>query len=236
MIPRLTSARGRQLRRRLRRVTYPAWIRTLYGAAPLSAVWGADRGAPIDRFYIERFIAVHRHAIRGRVLEIKDSRYATRYGAEVTRCDILDVSASNPRATIVANLECATAIPSNTFDCCIVTQTLQYVYDLRAAAAELHRILRPGGVLLATLPGIAPRDSDAPYPVHWRFTGDACVRLFGDEFGHERTAVETHGNLPVTIGFLAGMAQEDLSLDELQLHDPNFPLVVAVRAVKRGDA
>jgi hypothetical protein len=32
------------------------------------------------------------------------------------------------------------------------------------------------------------------------------------------------------------MAQEDLSLDELQLHDPNFPLVVAVRAVKRGDA
>ena len=40
------------------------------------------------------------------------------------------------------------------FDCAIVTQTLQFVYDVRAALATLHRILAPGGVLLATVPGI----------------------------------------------------------------------------------
>ena len=234
MIPRLTSARGRQLRRRLRRVIRPAWIRTIHGAGPLSTEWGADRGRPIDRWYIERFIGAHRRDIRGRVLEIKEALYASRYGTDVTRCDVLDVSAANEKATIVADLQRAAAVPTNTFDCCIVTQTLQYVYDLRAAVGELHRMLRPGGVLLATLPGIAPIDRDAPYPVYWRLTADACARLFGEQFGRENTEVETHGSLPAAIGFLAGMAQEDLSPDELEAHDPHYPLVLAIRVVKQG--
>ena len=60
----------------------------------------------------------------------------------------------NPQATIVGDLTDAPQIPSDAFDCAIVTQTLQFVYNVRAALATLHRILAPGGVLLATVPGI----------------------------------------------------------------------------------
>ena len=49
----------------------------------------------------------------------------------------------NPQATIVGDLTDAPHIPSDAFDCAIVTQTLQFVYDVRAALATLHRVLRP---------------------------------------------------------------------------------------------
>ena len=67
--------------------------------------------------------------------------------------DILMATEGNPQATIVGDLTDAPQIPSDAFDCAIVTQTLQFVYDVRAALATLHRILAPGGVLLATVPG-----------------------------------------------------------------------------------
>ena len=36
---------------------------------PISPKWGLDRGRPIDRSYIESFLAQHASNIRGRVLE-----------------------------------------------------------------------------------------------------------------------------------------------------------------------
>ena len=51
------------------------------------------------------------------------------------------------------------------FDCIIFTQTLHFIYDVRLAIQTLHRILKPGGVLLATFPGISqiiPRQMGRP--------------------------------------------------------------------------
>ena len=42
---------------------------------PLSPQWGWDRGTPIDRHYIERFLETHRRDVRGSVLEVRDSNY-----------------------------------------------------------------------------------------------------------------------------------------------------------------
>src|ERR1700719_1450179 len=79
-----------QMRKWLRRVTRPAVLGTLRRTSPLSDVWGCDRGSPIDRFYIERFLAEYRQDIVGRTLEVQDSRYTKRYGTAVTRCDVMD--------------------------------------------------------------------------------------------------------------------------------------------------
>ena len=51
---------------------------------PLSRHWGFDRGTPVDRWYIERWLAGQARDIRGSVLEVKDSGYTTRFGAGVT--------------------------------------------------------------------------------------------------------------------------------------------------------
>src|SRR5687767_2014936 len=90
---------------------------------PISRHFGFDRGQPVDRHYIEGFLARNATDVRGRVVEVGDDSYTRRFGAgRVTRSDVLHVSADNPQATIVADLANAEHVPSDTFDCVIVTQ------------------------------------------------------------------------------------------------------------------
>jgi SAM-dependent methyltransferase len=230
---RVTSEHGRQFRQRLHRLARPAWLGTLRRVTPLSNDFGFDRGTPVDRYYIERFLKEHRSDIRGRVLEVRDSGYADRLGTGVERCDVLDIDASLPGVTIVADLTTADAVPSDSFDCFILTQTLQYILDTHAALAQAHRMLRPGGVLLATVPVVcrlSPRDAATDY---WRFTTASCRSLFGSVFGSDRVEIQPLGNVLTEIAFLAGMAQEELSARHLGTDDESFPLIIAIRAVKR---
>lgn len=197
---------------------------------PISRNWGFDRGQPIDRYYIENFLALHADDIRGRVLEIKDDTYTRRYGGgRVTRSDVLDIVRDNPRATIVADLTSADQIPSDAFDCVILTQTLQYIYDVRAAVRTLHRILKAGGVLLATLPGIS---QTADQGWCWRFTSLSARRLFEESFPASILRIEAFGNVLAAVSFLRGLAVKELRQDELDHHDPEYAIAMAVRAVK----
>jgi SAM-dependent methyltransferase len=198
----------------------------------LSDCWGFDRGTPIDRYYIEAFLELHRRDIHGRVLEVKDSGYTDRFGCGVDRRDVLDINPANPKATIVADLTAAYAIPSGQFDCFILTQTLQLVADPHASIAHAHRILRPGGVLLATVPTVSRVDRPHESTDSWRFTPAGCGRLFGDVFRHGQVTLYPYGNVLAAVAFLAGMAREELSKDELALYDEYYPVLVGVRAEK----
>lgn len=226
------ARRRRGLRQRLRRLRHPAWLGTLRRTTPLGEGWGSERGSPVDRGYIESFLALHRADIRGRVLEVKDTRYVDVFGSGVTRLDVLDIDANNKLATIVADLSVADAIPSDSFDCVVATQVLQYVYDTREAVAHLARILAPGGVVLATVPGISRIGPDDLATDHWRFTQNSCRALFEPAFGSGRVTVRSYGNVLGAIAFLSGMAREELSPAELEASDPFFPVIVAVRACK----
>ena len=221
-------------RKRLRRIVRPAWsFRLLRTTGPIGTHWGWDRGTPVDRHYIEGFLGRHRGDIRGRVLEIKGPLYTDRFGTDLTSSDVLDVNPANAAATIHADLAAADGVPAGAFDCAIVTQTLQLILDVRTALAELHRMLAPGGVLLATVPTTSRVVSPGPEGVdYWRFTPAACTALFGGEFGADNVLIEPHGNLPASVAFLHGLAAEELPKEKLDLYDPNFPLVVGIRAVK----
>jgi len=202
---------------------------------PASRSRGYDRGSPIDRYYIEQFLDGHRADIRGHVLEVKDSGYADRFGADVRRCDVLDVRADNPLATVVADLAAADGIPDDRFDCFVLTQTLDLICDVRSAVGHARRILRPGGVLLATLPTTSPVVARADEPIdYWRFTGAGCGALFGSVFGRGQVTVQEYGNYRTAVGILAGLAREELSQRALDHRDESYPVLAAVRAVKRA--
>jgi SAM-dependent methyltransferase len=217
------------LARRLRRMVRPAWLGTMRRTRPLSERWGADRGTPLDRYYIERFLADHRADIRGRVLEVKDSGYTARFGMAVAARDVLDIDGHNPQATVIADLAAADAIPSDRYDCFILTQVLQSIFDTRSSIAHAHRILKPAGVLLVTVPAVSPVIETGDY---WRFTAMSCQALFAAAFGADRVEVRSYGNVLSAIAFLAGMAWEELSRRELDVQDDRHPLLVTVRAVK----
>lgn len=229
MLKHLRSLLATPLARRLRR---PSLLAAM-GVRPLSTEWGFDRGTPVDRYYIERFLAAHSADIRGRTLEVKSADYTRRFGREVAHADVLDIDASNPDATIVADLTVGDGIPDRVFDCFVLTQTLQLVYDVRAAVVQAHRLLRPGGVLLVTVPvvsRIVPRYGLTTD--YWRFTPASCARLFGDVFGPEQVTVSTHGNVFAAVAFLRGAALEELPRRKLDAHDPYFPILATVRAVR----
>jgi SAM-dependent methyltransferase len=224
-------------RQRFRRLVRPAWLGTLRRTTPLSRHWGADRGTPVDRYYIERFLEAHRSDVWGRVLEVKDGGYARRFGREVSAVDVLDVYPANPEATVIADLAAADGIPANSYDCFILTQTLQFILEPRAALGHAFRVLRPGGVLLATVPTVSRVIREFDYlSDFWRFTTASCTALFSERFGATQVTVQGRGNVLVSIAFLAGMAAEELSPRDLESHDPDFPILVTVRAVKSGSA
>jgi SAM-dependent methyltransferase len=233
-----------RVRRRLRpiRRAYVDWRRQrsldlgdLRRVTPVDTNWGFERGTPVDRVYVEQFIGMHAADIRGHVLEIAAADYASKHPSGVDRVDVLMAKDGNPEATIVADLADAPTIASDTFDCAIVTQTFQFVYDVRGALSTLHRILTPGGVLLATMPGltkISPIE-DEEWGEWWHYTGRSALRLGEEAFGEGNVVVETYGNVLTASAFLYGLAASDLRPEELAAHDPLFEVVVALRAVKR---
>jgi SAM-dependent methyltransferase len=201
---------------------------------PISRTFGYDRGQPVDRYYIERFLARHAADIRGRVLEVGDDAYTRQFGGDrVDVRDVLHVKAGNPSATIVADLTRADHIPSDTFDCVILTQTLQYIHEAGAAILTLYRILKPGGVVLATFPGISPLSQDEWRDTwHWSFSTLSARRLFERAFPSANVSVVARGNVLAAVAFLHGLAAEELRRKELDARDPRYQVTITLRAVK----
>ena len=174
--------------------------------------------------------------IHGRVLEIGDNNYTREFGGDrVIETDVLNSQEGVPGTTIVGDLGSAPQIPSNTFDGIILTQTLQYIYNVSAAVKTAHCILKPGGVLLATLPGISHNYDDPWTDIFcWKFTSVSARRLFEEMFSAENVSVRAFGNVLTATAFLQGLAVEELTEEELEYRDPGYEVTVTVRAVKRG--
>ena len=207
---------------------------SLRRVVPISRTFGFDRGQPIDRYYIERFLTQHTDDIHGRVLEIGDLTYTKRFGGpRVSAVDVLHVTAGNPEATMIGDLSHGEYLPSSTFDCVVVVQTLHLIFDVHAAIRTLHRMLKPGGVLLATFPGISHKSRDQwEGSWYWGFTSLSAQRLFAGVFQLDRMTIETYGNVLSTTAFLYGLASSELSREELDYVDPQYETLIAVRAVK----
>lgn len=221
---------------RFARTLVPVRFGSLRRLSPVSRTFGYDRGQPIDRYYIERFLGDNADVVKGRVLEIGSNAYTRRFGgARVSRADVLNIEPGHPQTTIVGDLASADHIPSGGFDCLLITQTLHLIYDLPAAVATLHRILAPGGTLLTTFPGISPLSSDRWAETwYWALTPLSAVRLFGDVFGPDNVQVTAHGNVLTSVAFLEGLAARELRREELDVHDPQFPMLITVTATRPG--
>ena len=204
---------------------------------PFSRRWGNDRGRAVDRYYIDRFLRSHQADIRGRTLEVANRAYTDRFGTGVEIADVLHVEGGNPLATIVGDLADETTLPANAFDCFILTQTLQSIYDVRAAVRTVHRILTPGGVVLASVPGISQivHPDYETWGDYWRFTAHAVERLFSEAgFAPGDLEVRAHGNVMAATAFLFGLASRELTAQELDVDDgDNYQLLITVRGVKR---
>jgi SAM-dependent methyltransferase len=150
------------------------------------------------------------------------------------RSDVLHAKPGNEEATILADLTHAEQIPSNTFDCVVLTFTLQCVYDVKAVIRTLNRILKPRGVLLITAPGISQiaRYDDDNWGDYWRFTARSLRMLLSEVFPHDRVIVQPYGNVLAAVAGLHGLISKELRRNELTYRDRDYEVTLTARAVK----
>jgi len=235
----VTGLLPRAIRRRIARLIVSPRVGTvdfgdLRRNAPISRTWGTDRGSLIDRIYIEEFLESRRSDIRGRILEFGDDSYARGFtGSSDVRVDVLDIDPGNLKATVVGRLDAPDSLPDSAFDCIICVQTLQFVPNLPLAFAALHSMLKPGGALLVTAPGIAQvvQRATNPWDDYWRLTAASVEWLARSAFGaNALVQAATYGNVLSATAFLQGVAAEELTAAELQERDPAYPLLVTLVA------
>lgn len=217
----------------IRRVFNPRWWYFLRRSIkPISHNYGASRGTPVDRYYIEKFLAENAKDIKGRCLEVESNIYTKKFG-HPAHVDILDIDKNNQQATILGDLRDLKNISDDNYDCIILTQVLQFIDDGEAAVRECFRILKTGGVLLATLPTLSRIDVRASEGAdHWRWTKTGAEYLFSNTFKKENLTVKNWGNILTGIGFWIGQSVEEFSQNELDYKDNSFPILASVRAIK----
>ncbi len=202
---------------------------------PFSVEFGYDRGGPIDRYYIENFLESEMENIKGRVLEIGDNDYTIRFGrSKVIQSDILHIDSSNANATFIGDLSTATNLPENSFDCIVLTQTLHLIYKYTQALENCYRILKPGGTLLLTVPGIShiAQDQWGEYWL-WSFTKNSLIKMLSEIFSDKSITVKTFGNVWVASAFLYGMGLPEISKENMDYHDPHYQVIITAKAVKK---
>lgn len=218
-------------RRFFKRLVRPALFWPILSAiSPISKKYGLDRGRAIDRYFIEKFLQENITYIKGVCLEIKDNNYTKRYGGNtVNHSDVLDINENNTNANIHDDLRSLKTVYDNTYDCIILTQVLQFIDDYEAAIRECYRILKPNGVLLATMPSISRIDLGGGISGDfWRFTTASARYIFEKFFHKNNLEIKSWGNVLIGVGFWVGLSFEDMPRRKFDFHDPNFPVVVSV--------
>jgi hypothetical protein len=197
---------------------------------PFSSIWGIDRGTPVDRYFGDRFFEENRELINGKVLEIQNPVYTERYGLGVRQADSIDIDGKfGP--TIVCDLAKAEGVvASNAYDCFLLPYTLLFVKDLEGALRNAMRVVKPGGTVLATTTVLTP--AFAEYPEYWRMTESGWRELLARVWPEQEVEVRTHGNCVSAVASILGLAQEELTRQELDRHDPRFPVVISIKGRK----
>jgi hypothetical protein len=182
---------------------------------------GHDRGLPISTYYTEQFLSRRDGDMKGCVLEWPTDNYTRKLGGS-------RVARSEMRQPFSAD-----ALPSDTFECVIVVHELAYITNLMPALKELHRILKPDGVLLAVLPGITQAaDPSRASSLFQPFTRISAAQLFAEVFPKENIRIEGFGNVLSNMALLHGISADELQQDELDHPDPRYDVIIGVRATK----
>ncbi len=203
---------------------------------PVSRRFGLDRGEAIDRYYIEKFLYENRDLIKGVVLEIAGRKYTQKFGSEKVEQSLVLHTICQNNVDIVGNLETGDGIPESRVDCFILTQTLLCIFDVFSAARNAVKLLKPGGVLLITVPGITQisRFDYERWGQYWSFTDQAVRKLFETIVPPGNITVKTYGNVKIATAFLYGLALHEVKPEDLDYNDNDYQMLITA-VIRKSD-
>lgn len=225
-VTRYLSPRTRvRLRCLVKGLSIPRWG-NLRRLRPFSESYGFERGTPVDRYYLHRFLEEHRHLITGRVLEIEYPSHTRQYGHDLTATDSVNIVAGTyPNLTYLVDLaQSEGVIPDDSYDCFLLPNTLCVLKNIEGCLRHALRVVKPGGVILASTGTFVPltgaRDD------YWRLSAEGWRELTSRTWPGCDVRIEHHGNCLTTVAAMLGLALEELKSAELEYHDPRFPVLV----------
>lgn len=181
------------------------------------------------RVYIAAFLERYRDRAAGRCVEFYPPVYRDLFVANpaVTAYDVWNVAPA-PGVTVVADLQDAAELPDGRFDTIVCTHVLSAIADPAAAAAELHRLLTPGGMLLLTVPCLLQKYAPDPQDF-WRYTQDSVKGLLA-RFG--RVEMHAFGNAATVAGSPFYLMTHHFPEGAVGRADPECPSIIAAAAWK----
>jgi hypothetical protein len=216
-----------RLRCLTRGLGYPRWG-NLRRLRPFSDNFGFDRGTPLDRYYLHQFLHRHRAHITGRVLEIQNTGYTIRFGHDLAETHTLDVNPAFKPTYLCDLARVDGCVPDGHYDCFLLPNTLSVLRDIEPCLRNAFRIVRPGGVILASTVALVPLTGDAPD--YWHLSADGWRELTRRAWPDATIHVEAHGNCLAAVAAMLGLAHEELDPAELDVRDARFPVLVTVFA------
>jgi hypothetical protein len=205
---------------------FPRWG-NLRRVRPFSSNFGFDRGTPIDRYYLHQFLRDHRAFITGRVLEIQNSDYTRQFGHDLEQTHTLDVNPAFAPTYLCDLAHIDGCVPDGYYDCFLLPNTLSVLRDIEPCLRNALRIVRPGGVVLASTAALVPLSGDAPD--YWHLSADGWRELTRRAWPDNVSArVEAHGNCLAAVAAMLGLAHEELDPAELDVTDVRFPVLVTL--------
>lgn len=213
------------------RLEVPQWG-NLRRVRPFSDHYGFERGTPIDRYYVLKFMQNYRQHITGNVLEIQSTAYTTFCGHDVRSSETIDIDPQHATTHVCDLAHSENVLPSNAYDCFLLPNTLNHLRDVTAALHHALRVLKPGGVILATAPTLSPLTPD--FSEYQRFTSAGLRKLTESAWPACEVSIESYGNVLAATAALMGIASEELSPSELDVNDSRYPVLLSLFGKKPG--
>ncbi|MFE9450257.1 class I SAM-dependent methyltransferase [Streptomyces sp. NPDC006739] len=195
---------------------------------PICPAFGMSRGTPIDRYYLDQFIAEIRDSVQGDVVEIggldsnKDAYGFTR----ASEYRGLDIRAA-PGVALVGDVADLGIIPAGSLDTILAFNVLEHTARPWQVVDNMWQWLRPGGTACCMVPS-AQRLHSAPED-YWRPLPTALREMFS---AWSEQTVHQYGNPLSVIASLMGIAAEELDALELSTYHPDYPVATCIVARK----
>lgn len=197
----------------------------------VSRKMGCDRGTPIDRYYIEKYLNLNKNYITGNVMEIGDSMYTMKYGLNLETSYIFTADLeykSETSKVIYGDLQSGNGCEKEVVDCFILTQTLPFIYDIHSAAKNIVNMLRSGGTAILTVSGVSmiSEYDNSRWGHFWGFTETSLRKLFEDISQDISIEITSMGNAKTASAFLYGLSVEDLEKADFDSQEDLVPLMI----------
>ena len=187
------------------------------------------RARPADRSVLSApFPERASRRITGDVLEVQSTELHGALRPHLTRTDSFDIEPRFNPTYLCDFAHCGGVIPDRAYDCLLLPNTLPHFRELDRCLAHALRVVRPGGTILASAAGLLPLTGDVPE--YWRLTPDGWREKLGAAWPGATLEIAGHGNCLAAMAAQLGLALEELTDAELEVHDPRFPVLTTIAA------